>query len=777
MNNLLNFKSFVKFLKKNKAYTAIDVFGLSVSLMFVILIAVYTVQELSTDKFQTEGDRIYALASESGPTTALPIAYRLQSRYPEIEKICPAVLSNIPDFQVYYGDKKLTAKSGCVDSTFFNFFSFRLLAGDPDNALKERNNAVISETFARKMFGQEDPIGKSVRISDSTNVIVTGVMEDIRKSVIPYKDILVRVEQASVFNGSISKTNEGNAGCTVAFLMLNKGASLDDKTTDILSYFKESFWLYKMEFAKEVKLIPLPELYFTRSNYTPLEQGDRSFVLVLLSVGLLILVFAVFNYINLTVAQAGQRAKEMATRRLLGSSRGELFARLIMESTLMTFISFAVGVLLAFAAVPLANNLLATKIFLTDACTPVGIGGTICVLLMIGLLSGLLPAVLISSAKPIDVVRGTFRRQTKMVFSKFFITFQNIITIATIAAALVMGLQIRHLIVAPLGYDRENLLVIGNTCQSRSEMTAVLDQLKSVPEIKEVGLSCGTPFNGGNNLSGTYEGKTLSCQQLVMDSAAFRILGLQIKQDNKVASTGWWSWYLTERAFKDMELPETAQVFHLTGSDPAPILGVIKDFHLRSINMESSPLMLRFTDFKEDYPWNYLVKVEGDPYVAYDKAREIFEKVTGVDFEAQYLDQQITETFDAQIRMVKIISVFATVAILISLLGLLAMSTYFIQQRAQEVAIRKVFGSDNRAILIRLVSTFLMYVGIAFIIATPVCWYFMKQWLSDYTYRISLSPLIFIAAGLFCLLISFFAVFFQSWRAANTNPVDSVKSA
>jgi putative ABC transport system permease protein len=775
MNNLLNIKSFFKFLGKNKAYTAIDIFGLSVSLMFVILIAVYTGQELSTDNFHTERDRICVLTNENGPSSALPIGYQLKNQYPEIEKVCPVILSNVQNFQIYYGDKKLVAESACVDSTFFNFFSFRLLEGDPVNVLKDQYNAVISESFARKLFGQEDPMGKSVRISDSTSVIISGVMEDIRKSVIPYKDILVRVERAAEFNSSIGMNNDGNAGCTSVFIMTHKGADLTPRIPEIMENFKKTFWLYKMGFCKEVGLLPFNDLYFNTFSWSSLEHGNRTFVLLLLSVGLLILVFAVFNYINLTVAQAGQRAKEMATRRLLGSSRGELFARLIMESTMLTFISFIIGLFLAYAAVPFANKLLATKIYLADALTPTWIGGAVCLLLLIGLLAGLLPAVLISSAKPIDVVRGTFRRQTKMVFSKIFITFQNVITIATIAAALVMGLQIYHLIVAPLGYNKENILVVNNTCRSQNEIAAVLDELRRIPELT-VGQTCGTPFSGGNNLSGIYEGKSLSFQQLIMDSVAFQIFGLQIKQDNRVATSDRWSWYLTERAFKDLELPETAEVFHREESSPAPILGVLKDFHLRSVIHESSPLMFRFLVEKEDYPWEFLVKVQGDPFAAYEKVCKVMEKVTGVDCRAKYLEQQVQDSFETQIRMVKIITVFAIIAILISLLGLLAMSTYFIQQRSQEVAIRKVFGSDNKAILIRLISNFLIYVGIAFIIATPLSWYFMNQWLADYSYQISLSPFIFLTAGLFCLLISFLAVFFQSWRAANANPVDSVKS-
>ncbi|RHR61689.1 ABC transporter permease [Parabacteroides sp. AF17-28] len=777
MNNLLNFKSFLKFLSKNKAYTAIDVFGLSVSLMFVILIAVYTVQELSIDNFQENRERIYVIAHESGDAVAIPIAYRLQERYPEIERVCPVVFNNISDLQVFYGDRKLKAEACCADSSFFSFFSFRLLAGNSKQVLNDQYDAVLSETFARKMFGSEDPVGKSLRISDSTSVIVTGVMADIRRSIVPYKDMVIRLERAQEFNGSLSMTNDGNAGSTTGFLMMHEGADLRLRTDDILEYFKEYFWPYKLGVWKEVRIIPMKDIYFSeKPGYSSLEHGDKLFILVLMSVGILILIFAVFNYINLTVAQAGQRAKEMATRRLLGSSRMELFLRLMMESTLMTLFSFLFGLLLAMAAVPFANSLLDTRIVLSDAFTPAYIGAAVVLILLIGVLSGLLPALLISASKPIDVVRGTFRRRTKMVFSKCFITIQNIITIAILAAALVMGLQINHMIEAPLGYNTANILAADNTCRSDNERAAVLDGLRQLPCVKSVGMSEGTPFNGGNNLTGKYEGKSLSFQQLVVDSAAFNMFGLQIKQDNHVASSDNWSWYLTERAFRDMELPEDAKVFHLN-ENAVPILGVLKDFHLHSVIDESSPLMLRFRDFNKpnSWPWNILVEVQGNPYTAYREVSEVFEQVTKIDFEGKYIDQQIQERFESQIRMVKIVVIFACVAILISLLGLLAMSTYFIQQRSQEIAIRKVFGSDDRSILIRLVGTFLMYVVIAFVIATPVSWYFMKQWLSDYSYRISLSPLIFIAAGLFCLVISFFSVFFQSWRAANANPVESVK--
>lgn len=779
MNNLLNIKSFLKFLSKNKAYTLIDVFGLSVSLMFVILISVYTVQELNTDRFHENGDRIYVLGNESGEQTAVPISYRLQERYPEIEKICPVIPRSFMGMPVYYGDKKLKSETICADSTFFDFFSFKLTEGLPNQVLQDPYGAVVSETFANKMFGSENPIGKSLRIGDSTNVVITGIMEDIRKSVLPYADMMIRIERAGDFNPSLSKESYGNAGATVGFLMLQKGANLESKKEDMISYFKEIFWPYQINVWKEITLTPLNDLYFTPFGYSNLNHGDRKFVLVLMSVGILILIFAIFNYINLTVAQAGQRAKEMATRRLMGSSRKELFFRLMLESLGLTVISFALGLLFAWAVVPYANELLNTRLYLSEACTPLWIGTAVAVIVLVGGLAGLLPALLISAAKPIEIVRGTFRRQTKMVFSKCFITFQNIITIATLAAALVMGLQIYHMIKAPLGYNTRNILVMENQFSSDNEMSMGLDRLRQLTSVRSIGLSNGTPFDGTNNMTGVYEGKSLSFQQMTLDSAAFKILGLEILKDNHVASTDERRyWYLTERAFRDMDLSQDAKVFHLEGSGPATILGVIKDFHLRNIVSESSPVMLRFSDFKQPgaYPWNILIEVEGDPYTALTDIREVVEDVTKIEFEGKYLDKQIQESFDSQIRLVKIVVIFACIAILISLLGLLAMSTYFIQQRSQEIAIRKVFGSENKAILIRLVSTFLNYVGIAFIIATPAIWYFMREWLSSYSYRISLSPLLFILPGLFCVIVSLLAVFVQSYRAATANPVNSVKN-
>lgn len=772
MNNLLSFKSFIKFLSKNKVYTAIDIFGLSVSLMFVILIAVYTVQELSTDKFHEKGDRIYVLCNENAPATGAAVAYKVKERYPEIEKVCPVVAKNFDGGQVVWGDKKINADLLFADSTFFDLFDFRLTSGSRELALSSMGYAVISESFARKMFGTEDPMGKPLLVSDTISVIVNGVVEDMLHSALPDADVIVRWEQVACLNGSLGPNELGNAGGTTAFFLVKEGVDFSSRAEDMHTWFKTFFWVYERDMWKEVRLVPLNEFYFSGiGGGWPLNAGDRQFVLILMSVGFLVLIFAVINYINLTVAQAGFRAKEMATRRLMGSTRMELFLRLIMEATLLTLLSLLIGVLLAVASVSFVNDLLQTHIDLSILLSWPWVLAIVAAVGVVGVLSGLLPALVVSASKPIEVVRGTFRTRTKMVFSKFFITFQNAITITMIAASIVMISQIKHMMEAPLGFRTTNIMT-SESIWDGNQLDAYIGELRQRACVKHVGKTRGLPLFGSNNWSCIYEEKNISFQQFLMDREAFDMLGLELLRDNKLTTKGW---FLSEQAMRQMNLPEDTPSFTLKDKDPISVAGILRDFRQQDIRQENHPVMFRFLE-KEELPWMLVIEVEGNPFDAYKEVAGVYEKMTGLEFGGKFMDEQLQDSFASQMRTAKIIVIFSIVAILISMLGLLAMSTYFIQQRSSEVAVRKVFGSSNKEILIKLVFAFLNYVLIAFVIAIPVIWYFMKNWLSGYSYRIELSPLIFIAAGLFCLLISFVTVFWQSYKAANTNPVNSFRN-
>ena len=439
----------------------------------------------------------------------------------------------------------------------------------------------------------------------------------------------------------------------------------------------------------------------------------------------------------------------------------------------MCLFSLVVAIFLALAIAPEAGNLLQVKLDTSVLLSPLWIGAILAFVLLVGGVAGWLPAMMISAVKPIDAVHGTFRRQTKMVFSKVFITFQNFITIIMLSCSLVMILQINHLLHAPLGYNTKGVYCM---VPSNIDQQAFRDKLLSISGVNRVGISNGVPFLGSNNNTIPYVApdgtKTnISFQQYPMDSTTFEILGLKLLRDNHLANP---KWYLNEEAMRQMSLSPDATDFRL-GDETIPISGIISDFHEGNVIERVAPVMLRFK--RSDEPgWFLIAELQGDMYGTAKQIEEAYSEMSGgLQIQSGFLDDALQESFDSQIRLAKIVGAFTIVAILISLLGLLAMSTYFIQQRSLEVAIRKVFGSDNEQIMVRLVRTFLTYVGIAFILAVPVAYYFMRDWLSDYEYRISLSPWIFLAAGLFCLLISFLTVAGQSWKAANKNPIESMR--
>lgn len=774
MNDLLNFKSFFKFLKKNKAYTAIDIFGLSISLMFVILIAVYTVQELSVDKYQQKADRIYAIGSEEVIGSHWKLKNHLLGRFPEIEEIAP-VIASYQDQPVEIREESMKAGLIFADTSFYKVFSFPLLNGEPSKVLEVPDYAVVSESFARKAFGNEDPLGQMIQINDSVKVTVNGIMKDMKNSILPESDIVLSIENIRFFNESLSSEQFNNAAQANLFILVKEGADLHSKIPDIKELFSEIFWWYKNYPDKQVILYPLDKIYFSGINsWTNIRMGDWNFVMILMSVGILILLFAMINYVNLTVAQTGQRAKEMATRRLLGSSRGELFSRLIMESTLLSLFSFIFGLILAIVMVPFANDLLQTRINLIDAITPVNILIAIALILFLGFVSGLLPAWIISNSKPIDIVRGGFRAKTKMVFSKIFITFQNVITIMMIAASITMVLQINHMINAPLGYNAKNILDIStHHFNSKDRILTFGNEISQLASVNRVAYSAGTPFTRGNNNTMRYEDRNISFQTLIGDSTFFSLFGFEILQDNHSGSAE--AVYLNEQAYRELMIGDDAASFKYYDRD-TPIAGKLKDFRMGNVLSDLPPTQVMIRSGDQLYIWNILVEVNGDPYVVLDEIKKKYETMMGLELPGAFIEDQIERSFASQRRTAKIVMIFCVIAILISLLGLLAMSTYFIQQRSREIAVRKVFGSSEKQVLSRLIFSFLGYVLIAFIFATPIIWYIMQRWLADYNYRIPLSPLIFVAAGIFCLLVSFLTVYYQSNNAANANPVDSVKA-
>ena len=772
-------KSFWNFLKKNKLYGAINIVGLTVSMAFVLLLAVYVQRQLSTDSFQKNADRIFVVANENSLTMGYWLDKHLKNNFPEIEKgCCVANMASAAPFHIDgAGGELVYGQMMSADSTFFDIFSYELAAGNKADWHLSWDRCMVSEEFANAHFGDKDPIGRQLYSEEGgTNLTVCGVMKDFGNSVLKTPDVLVRGEMMPKTN-SAHDEYMSNAGGGICFVMTYPGADLAAKKGDLLNWLEENFWVYKSNYD-QVRIIPLRDLYFLNegnSDWTETVQiGNRDFVNLLLAMCLLLLAFAVLNYVNMTTALTGFRAKEMATRRLVGAEKRGIFLKVIAESTIICGISMLLAIVLAEGLAPLASRLLAYPVSIFKAVTPVNVLLVLAFIAVLGILAGIVPALLIQRAQPIEIVRGTLRLKTKTVYSKVIIVLQNVVSVVMLVSALTMGLQIRHLITADLGYNTKDILVIENDFGQSGQLRPLLDRLREETCVEEVGQGNGIPLEGTNNVTmevGT--GNWVSFQQIQGDDKYFQILGLKEKQDNHQRA-----WWLNEYAFKQIGIDESETEYVTSMQGSWPIGGVYYDFKVRPLeSAQSAAMVYNWKESPDDnFPWVLVVKTNGDHGVARKKVEAVVEEVfPGRMFEGAYIEERIEDGFKDESRVLDIVLIFTLLSILVSALGLFAMSSYYMQQEIRSVSVKKVFGAEYSGVLKELVLAFMKMVGIAFVIGVPVAWFIMNRWLSGYGHRINLHWWIFVLAGLVVALIAIISVLYQSIKTARTNPAEALK--
>ena len=771
-------KSFWNFLKKNKLYGAINLVGLTVSMAFVLLLAVYVQRQLSTDTFQENADRIYVIANEDNVTMGYWLDKHLKNNFPEIEKgCCVANIASAAAFNI--NGERVYGSTMAADSTFFEMFSYDLVEGNKADWRVSQDRCMVSREFANAHFGDKDPLGQiiSFNYEGSFQLTVCGVYEDFGNSILKAPDVLIRGDIMPKINSSHDEYMS-NAGGGICFVMAYPGADLQARHSDILDWCEENFWVYKSQYDK-VRIIPLRDMYFLnegiRYGSDTIQFGNRSFVNLLLAMCILLLAFAVLNYINMTTALTGFRAKEMATRRLVGADKRSIFFKVISESTLICGISMLLAILLAEALAPTASRILEYQVSVFKAVTPVNILLVLGFILVLGILAGIVPALLIQKAQPIEIVRGTLRLKTKTVYSKVIIVVQNVVAVVMLVSALTIGLQIRHMVSADLGYNTKDILVVDNAFGQTGQIRPLLDKWREEPCVEEVGQGDGIPLGGTNNWTMEMpDGHWVSFQQIQGDDKYFDILGLKVKQDNHQPN----KWWLNEYAFKQIGIEETATEFQTAQNGTRSIGGIYYDFKIRPLEQDQSAAMIynRGENPDDDYPWILLVKTTGDQAAAKKQVeaacKEVFPDRL---FEAQYIEEMIEDGFADESRVLNIVLIFTLLSILVSALGLFAMSSYYMQQEIRSVSVKKVFGADYSGVLKELVLSFMKMVGIAFVIGVPIAWFIMSRWLSGYGHRINLYWWIFVVAGLIVALIAIASVLYQSIKTARTNPAEALK--
>ncbi len=769
-------KSFWNFLKKNKLYGAINLVGLTVSMAFVLLLAVYIQRQLSTDSFQENADRVFVIGNDNSVQMGYWLDKHLKNNFPEIEKgCCVANVASADAFTI--GGELVYGSTMAADSTFFEMFSYDLVEGNKADWRVSWDRCMVSREFANVHFGDKDPIGQVVTYNNGNyQLTVCGIYEDFGNSILKAPDVLLRGEIMTKIN-SANNGEMSNAGSGICFVMAYPGADLQARHSDILDWCEENFWVYKSQYDK-VRIIPLRDMYFleegTRDGTETIQFGNRSFVNLLLAMCILLLAFAVLNYINMTTALTGFRAKEMATRRLVGADKRSIFLKVIAESTLICGISMLLAILLAEALSPAVSRMLEYQVSIFKAITPANVLLVLGFIVVLGVLSGIVPALLIQKAQPIEIVRGTLRLKTKTIYSKVIIIVQNVVAIIMLVSALTMGLQIRHLVTADLGYNTKDILVVDNAFGQTGQIRPLLDRLRAEPCVEEVGQGDGIPLGGTNNWTMELpDGRWVSFQQIQGDDKYFDILGLKVKQDNHQRA-----WWLNEYAFKQIGIDETATEFQSAKNGTRQIGGIYYDFKIRPLEADQSAALIynRGENPDDDYPWVLLVKTTGEQAAAKKQVeaavKEVFPDRL---FEGQYIEEMIEDGFKDESRVLNIVLIFTLLSILVSALGLFAMSSYYMQQEIRSVSVKKVFGADYSGVLKELVLSFMKMVGIAFVIGVPIAWFIMSRWLSGYGHHIDLHWWIFALAGLAVAFIAAISVLYQSVKTAQTNPAEALK--
>lgn len=794
-------KYFFRFLKNNPLYAVINVVGLALSLMFVILIGDYTYRQFSIDKWHKNHERIYVLGTENGNSLLSwpDCAHSLKDRYPEVEDVCCVYMHN---GKIKHEDKVYEESQGdnagnimLADSNFFRFFDFKMIDGDRETALDSPEKCVVTESLAKALFPDGNALGQPLQIEGTRYVLVSddngdpydsslvytvsGVIKDLDKTVFLNETaVIANFERAPQVLGYRLRNDlmaSGPLGSTLSFLMMRPGASLEDKIEDLTSYCIESIPMFNFYGNTKAAIIPLDDLMFAPQNTgAGLQTGDKSLLGILLAVVLAILMFAVTNYINLTVANTGFRAKEMATRRLLGSDGLGISLELIGESTLMVFISFIIGGALALLLEDKMAVLFKGKIDILKDINFSTVSVSLLFIVLTGIISGIMPTISLSKYKPIDVVKGSFRYHSKMVLSRIFIILQNVITMTMMTATLTILLQMSHLVKAPLGYNTENIYRV-----SSDNPEVLRNALKSQPFIQGIGSFSGTSLDGNYCSMSTRKDKdnnNLLVYLTTWDKEFIDIMGINLVKDNHLSGD---VKYINEELAGKLSLGDGESEVTWGDGSVTQVAGVFSNFHMTNILDPYQPFMITVKDTDEIEDPNFMVKTDGSPD-ARKKLCDLIKEVDGttedLDWKVQSIESSVKASLTEEKNTMRIVSIFTGVAVLISILGFIGMSLFFIRQRKKEIGVRRIMGSTTNEVLSLLLTKFCAPLLVSFIFAVPLSWFIMDKWLESFSYRIGLSPWIFIASGAVSLLIAVVSIFFQTLHAAHSNPADAIRA-
>ncbi len=787
-------KSYLKFLSRNKLYTAIEAVGLAVSLAFVILIGSYVVQQNEVAHESPKWKRTFVLGSDEFLGLTYWDKEELEMNIPEVVAVTRAALLWQPVVQ--NGEQPIQASGIEVDADFFHVFpEYHLLEGSQEDFVG-KEDILISVSLARKISAQ---IGQVIKV-DNEDRTIKGIYADFDGTFFMPADIITNITASWAAGQGKAFNSIGNY---TTWFRVREDADLVDvqaKVKALLHKNYDSSWgAEKVDAWKAYRMDEA--FFFTGSSNGLTRTGNAQMLRLLTIVVLLLLLSAVFNYVNLSLALTGKRAKEMATRRLLGADKTGILWKYIGESVAFTAVCFVAALVMADLLAPMVNSLVSTadpdemmlgigdtSVRLSFLLTPGYILAYLAGILLLGVINGLLPAFAASRYQPIDVIKGTLRRRNKMVMSKVFIVVQNVLSVFLIAMALVMEVQMRHMLTRPMHSATDNRFYIEYSAQNYDAMRLFKDKVEALPFVTKAGVGRGIP--GLINMTmgiKVDEEHHVDMPVILCDSTYFKLLGLEVEEDFGHPLTH--SLWMSRSAFNSAAVSDTSTVFprriNMNGAQPEFIGGVVSDYPTRpasesSQNPNGGVIVTRVEELH--YANCLLIGTTGEDKSYEDQIlqayREFRLETSGVE-EPAWLYGFIKDIHRKQLapvqRTLRLVEIFAVLSVLIALLGLLAMSTYFADENTKQIAVRKVFGSDVSHETWRNVRSYMVLTGIACVIGIPLAIWAARVYLQRFAYRVEGYGWVFVVAVIISLAIAFGTVLWQTLRAARTNPAIELK--
>jgi len=797
-------------LLKYKTYFFLNTSGLAIGLGCFLLMALYVLDELSYDRFNDKADRIYRINADirfgggdlHAALSSDMMGPMLKKDYPEVETYT-RIYNNTGSKLIKKGTSYINEDNVAhADSTFFDVFSFPAIAGDLHTALNDPNTVVITESTAKKYFGTTDVLGKTIETNDKGSTVykITAVIRDMPQNSHFRYDFLFSMKNVDYQWGQYVSHNFHT------YLLLRKGTdykAFQKKFPEytaryVLPQIQQIMKINSMDDFKksgnmlEYSLIPLTQIHlYSKQTYELAPGGNIQYVYIFSAVALFILLIACVNFMNLSTARSANRSREVGIRKVLGSGRKELIFQFLSESTLMALFSLVIGIGIAWMALPLFNSVSNKSMHISHLFSPLLLPLLIILPFAVGLVAGSYPAFFLSGFKPIQVLKGKLKLGSKSGgVRSVLVVFQFSTSILLIIGTIVIYRQLNFIQSKDLGFNRDQVLIVDGAYSLKDNASVFKNEVLQFNGVVSGTMSSYLPVDNSSRSDNVFFKEAvadvksgLDMQQWYVDYDYMKTLGMQVIQGRNFSrdfgedsSTV----IINETTAKILgyKNPVGQKLYSLDNNNktvPHTIIGEVKNFNFESLRQDIGPLCF-FLGGKDCSLISFKVKAGSVIPLLNQVETKWKSMVPGMPFSYRFLDDSFDDMYKTEDRVGKIVFTFSVLAILIACLGLFGLATFIAEQRTKEIGIRKVLGASVQNIVTLMSRDFVRLVIISFVLAAPIGWYFMHQWLQDFVYRVSIGWWVFAAAGSLALVIALVTVSFKAIGAALTNPVVSLRS-